>query len=118
MTDDPGYVLIASMDVEPDKEELFNQVYDEHAELLLAVPGVRSVTRLKGEEFKIAIGGEVKQMPAPNPVYTTIYELDTSGVLESDAWAAAVEKGRWASEVRLFTRNRSHSLFRKLKNAS
>lgn len=117
MSDDSGYVLIASMDVEPHKEDLFNQVYDEHVEHLLAVPGVRSVTRLKGEAFNIAIGKEVKPMPAPHPVYTTIYELDSPDVLESNAWTAAVEKGRWASEVRPFTSNRSHSLFKKLKKA-
>lgn len=118
MTDDPGYVLIASMDVEPDKEELFNQVYNEHIEHLLTVPGVRSVTRLKGEETNISIAGKIKTMPAPNPVYTAIYELDTPDVLQSDEWAAAVEKGRWASEIRPFTRNRSHALFRKLNSTS
>ncbi len=114
MTNGHGYVLIASMDVEPDKEELFSRVYDEHVEHLLAVPGVRSVTRLKSEAFNIAIGDEVKRMPASSPVYTAIYELDTQEVLESASWAAAVEKGRWASEIRPFTSNRSHLLYRKL----
>ena len=114
----PGYVLIASMDVDPDKEELFNQVYDEHVEHLLAVPGVRSVTRMKGQEINISIAGKIETMPAPKPVYSAIYELDTQGVLESAEWAAAVEKGCWASEVRPFTSNRSHALFRKLDSAS
>ena len=37
------YVFIASMDVDPDKEAIFNEVYDtEHIPLLLTVPGVRS----------------------------------------------------------------------------
>ena len=114
MENDLGYVLIASMSIEPDKKELFNQVYDKHVEHLLEVPGVRSVTRLKGEPFKIAIGDEIKQIPAPHPIYTAIYELESPDVLESDAWSAAVEKGRWASEIRPFTSNRSHYLFRKL----
>ncbi|MCH7796137.1 MAG: hypothetical protein IH900_13510, partial [Proteobacteria bacterium] len=40
------YLFIASMDVEPDKEALFNEVYDtEHVPNLLKVPGVLSVTR-------------------------------------------------------------------------
>ena len=40
------YVLIASMDVTPEAEALFNEVYDtEHVPNLLEVPGVRSVTR-------------------------------------------------------------------------
>lgn len=102
------------MSIEPDKEELFNQVYNEHVEHLLTVPGVRSVTRLKGEPFKIAIGDELKVMPAPHPIYTAIYELDSPDILESDAWSAAVEKGRWATEIRPFTSNRSHHLFQKL----
>ena len=34
------YVFIASMDVDPDKEDLFNEVYDtEHVPYLLEVPG-------------------------------------------------------------------------------
>ena len=40
------YLYIASMDVQPDKEALFNEVYDtEHVPNLLKVPGVRAVTR-------------------------------------------------------------------------
>src|SRR5215218_7532981 len=42
------YVFIASMDVDADKEEIFNEVYDnEHVPNLLQVPGVHAVTRLK-----------------------------------------------------------------------
>ena len=37
------YLFIASMDVKPEKEALFNEVYDtEHIPLLLRVPGVLS----------------------------------------------------------------------------
>ncbi len=108
-----AYALFASMDVDADKEDLFNEVYEEHAAFLLEVPGVRSVTRIKGEPFKIAIAGETKTVPAPDPVYTAIYELDDPGVTETAAWAEAVEKGRWASEVRPFTRNRKHAMYRK-----
>jgi hypothetical protein len=44
------YLFVASMDVEPDKENLFNEVYDtEHIPNLLTVPGVYAVTRIKGE---------------------------------------------------------------------
>ena len=39
------YVFVASMDVTPEAEALFNEVYDtEHVPNLLQVPGVRSVT--------------------------------------------------------------------------
>ena len=44
------YLFIASMDVDADKDAIFNEVYDtEHIPNLLRVPGVRSVNRLKGE---------------------------------------------------------------------
>ena len=38
------------MDVDADKEALFNEIYDtEHIPNLLKVPGVRGVTRMAGE---------------------------------------------------------------------
>ena len=55
------YVFIASMDVDPDKEDLFNEVYDtEHVPYLLEVPGVISVTRLKAQDFEVSMGGELR----------------------------------------------------------
>src|SRR5215467_5476988 len=90
------YVFIASMDVTPEAEALFNEVYDtEHVPNLLQVPGVRSVTRMKGAAARFAIAGGVRELPAPNPVYTAIYEIDDPRVLQSSEWAEAVERGRW-----------------------
>ena len=51
-------------------------------------------------------------MPAGSPSYTAIYELESPEVLVSDAWAQAVEAGRWPGEVRPFTSNRRHVLAR------
>ena len=88
------YLFIASMDVDPAKEALFNEVYDhEHIPNLLAVPGVLAVTRVRSEPFAFAIGGERKPMPAASPRYTAIYELESPEVLASEAWARAVEPG-------------------------
>jgi hypothetical protein len=107
------YVFIASMDVDPDKEALFNEVYDtEHVPSLLKVPGVHAVTRLEGEPFAVSIGGEEKRVAHDGPRYSAVYEIDGPEVLVSRAWAKAVEAGRWASEVRPFTRNRRHALYR------
>ena len=53
-------------------------------------------------------------MPAPDPVYTAIYELDTPEVMHTAEWAEAGEKGRWAAEIRPITRGRTHSMYRKL----
>jgi hypothetical protein len=104
------YVFIASMDVTPEKEALFNEVYDhEHVPNLLKVPGVRSVTRLRTERASVNIGGEVRPVTGEGAAtYTAIYEIDSPDVLTSRAWAEAVELGRWAGEVRPFTSNRSH----------
>ncbi|QEL27370.1 hypothetical protein FQV39_32715 (plasmid) [Bosea sp. F3-2] len=106
------YVLIASMDVALEHERLFNEIYDEHAAHLASVPGVRKVTRMKGQPFRIRIGGELVPMPEPDPIYTAIYEIDDPKVLESEAWAEACEAGRWASEIRQHTRNRKHHIYK------
>lgn len=106
------YLFIASMDVEPEKEALFNEVYDtEHIPELLKVPGVLSVRRGVTVPLILSIGGERKTIVAEGePRYSAYYELESAEVLTSDAWAAAVEKGRWPSQVRPFTRNRRHVL--------
>ncbi|MEZ5726526.1 MAG: DUF4286 family protein [Burkholderiaceae bacterium] len=107
------YVFFASMDVDPAHEDLFNEVYDsEHVPKLLAVPGVLAVSRIKGEPFDVSIGGETRRMPAPTPVYTAIYEIESPEVLTGAAWSEAVEAGRWPTQVRPHTRNRAHGLYR------
>lgn len=104
------YLFIVSMDVRRDKEALFNEIYDsEHVPLLLKVPGVRAVTRLKTEPAAFNIGGERKVLDGGSqPTYVAIYEIDSPDVLLSKEWAEAAEKGRWPSEVRPFTSNRWH----------
>ena len=94
-------------------QSLFNEVCDtEHVPNLLQVPGVHSVTRMKGEPARFAIAGAVRELPAPSPIYTAIYEIDDPQVLQSPEWAEAVERGRWPSEVRPHTSNRQHLLFK------
>jgi hypothetical protein len=104
------YVFIASMDVAPEKEALFNEIYDrEHVPNLLKVPGVRSVTRLRTEAASFNIGGQTKPLTGESaPTYTAIYEIDSPNVLTSQAWAEASELGRWPTEVRPYTSNRHH----------
>ena len=94
------YVFIASMDVDPDKEELFNEVYDtEHIPNLLKVPGVHSARRCKGEPFQVSIGGETKS-------------IAHEGARYSAEWTKAGEAGRWPGQVRPYTRNRRHALYK------
>ena len=106
------YVFIVSMDVTPEKEALFNEVYDqEHVPHLLKVPGVRAVTRLRTEAARVIIGGQQKALTGDGaPRYVAMYEIDSPDVLTSAAWAEAVEQGRWPTEVRPYTSNRHHIL--------
>jgi hypothetical protein len=107
------YLFVASMDVDPEKEALFHEVYDtEHIPNLLKVPGVHAVTRLESEPFAMSIGGEERRVASEGPRHTAIYEIDGPQVLTSPEWAKAVEAGRWPKEVRPFTRNRRHALYR------
>jgi hypothetical protein len=110
------YVFTAAMDVEADKEGVFNEVYDtEHVPLLLRVPGVVAVTRLRREPLTMVIGGQRRTIALESePRYTALYELTGPEVLVSDEWARAVDQGRWPGEVRPYTRNRRHLLFRRL----
>ena len=50
------YLFTAAMDVDPDKEALFNEVYDtEHIPELLKVPGVLAVYRYTLAPLKLSI---------------------------------------------------------------
>ncbi len=112
MTIATKYLFIASMDVAPEKEALFNEVYDtEHVPNLLKVPGVVAVTRLSAEPLTMSIGGEARRIVAEGePKHSAIYEIEGPEVLVSREWAEAVELGRWPEQVRPYTRNRRHTL--------
>ncbi len=106
------YLFFASMDVTPEKEALFNEVYDtEHIPNLLKVPGVISVTRAETRPLRMSIGGEQRAIVAEGePKHIAIYEIESPEVLVSQEWADAVEAGRWPGEVRPHTSNRRHVL--------
>ena len=110
------YLFTAAMDVEPSKEALFNEVYDrEHVPALLAVPGCVAIARFKREPVTMWIGGEKKTIVIENePTYNALYELESADVLTSPQWADAVERGRWPSQVRPFTKNRKHVMWHRI----
>ena len=116
MPTNSNYLLIASMDVDPDKEALFNEIYDkEHVPSLSAVPGVLSIARFQKQELTMIIGSETRTIRIENePEYTALYELESPEVLTSEAWAKAVETGRWPDYVRPYTRNRRHVLAKRI----
>jgi hypothetical protein len=106
------YMFVVSMDVQPDKEDLFNEVYDtEHIPYLTSVPGVLSATRSVREPLTMMLAGRQQTMdPGDEPRYSVTYEIESPDVLMSAAWAEAGEHGRWPDEVRPYTTNRRHIL--------
>jgi hypothetical protein len=110
------YIFSAAMDVQKDKEALFHEVYDkEHVPMLMRVPGVISVARYKTEELTLLIGGERKKIVVEGqPTFTALYEIESPDVLVSAAWGDAVDQGRWPGQVRPFTTNRKHVLYRRI----
>jgi hypothetical protein len=110
------YLFVATMNVAPEQENLFNEVYDtEHVPFLGSVPGVGGILRFRTIDLGSVVGpdGPIKSAP-DEPRYTAIYELDSPEVLASDAWSRMLEKGRWPSEVRPFTADRRHVLLERL----
>jgi len=106
------YRLTVSMDVDADKEALFNEVYDtEHVPLISGVPGVVAIRRYRNVPLTMIIGGTAQSMVMEGePQYLAVYELESPDVLTGEGWATAVDAGRWASEVRPYTKNRRHVL--------
>ena len=87
-------LYLVRMDVAHDHERTFNDVYDkEHVPNLRAVKGVRRASRYR-------------QASATEPRYMAAYELDGLDVLDSTAFKAAGEAGRWPTAVRPHTMNR------------
>ncbi len=110
------YLFSAAMNVQADKDAIFNEVYDqEHVPSLLKVPGVIAVARFKSEPVTMMIGGERKTIVIESePAYNALYEIESPAVLTSDAWARAVEEGRWPAQVRPYTSNRRHVMYRRI----
>jgi hypothetical protein len=108
------YLFIASMDVEPEKKALFNEVYDtEHCPELSKVPGVGPISRFEKQSFSVLIGGETRNVVLESePTFHAMYEIDSPEVLTSAAWGEAVELGRWPEQVRPYTKNRRHVLLK------
>jgi hypothetical protein len=116
MSPDARYLFSAAMDVSPDKDALFNEVYDkEHVPLLTQVPGVISVARFKRRELTLVLGGKRQTIVIEGePTYNALYEVSSPDVLTSEAWGKAVDQGRWPGEVRPYTKNRRHVLYERI----
>ncbi|MBS1878143.1 MAG: hypothetical protein JST31_01380 [Actinobacteria bacterium] len=113
------YLFIATMNVAPDRDALFHEIYDsEHVPFLGTVAGVNAIARFENKDLSAVVGENGPIKSAPNePRYTAIYEIDGPEVLASDEWSQMVERGRWPSEVRPFTSDRRHLLLERLPSA-
>src|SRR2546426_12359559 len=91
------YLFSAAMSVQPDKDALFNEVYDkEHVPALLGVPGVIAVARFKSERVTMMIGGERKTIVIESKhAYNALCQIESPAGLTSDSSAKAVEAWRW-----------------------
>jgi hypothetical protein len=89
---DAKYLYVVMMDVEPDKEDLFNKTYDEeHIPVLTKVPGVISAARYKTSDQGVAR-------------YLAIYELESPDVPNSEVFRKASDSGEWPTKVCPFAR--------------
>jgi hypothetical protein len=90
------YVFWVFMDVEPHRENLFNELYDtEHVPLLLKLPGCVNVAR-----YRTDAAGE--------PRYLAAYEVDRTDLPMSKLWNDTSDVGRWKPEVRPYTYNKHY----------
>ena len=94
LTGSTPYVFWVMMDVEPHREALFNQLYDEeHLPALLKLPGSVNAVR-----YRTSAAGE--------PRYLCAYEVDTPDLPMSRLWNDTSDVGRWKPEVRSYTSNK------------
>jgi len=102
MVTEARYLYVVMMDVEPDKEAEFNEIYDkEHIPILLKVPGV-----LRAARYKTSTEGA--------PRYVAIYELDNPDVPNSEAFREASDTGAWPHQIRPYTKNRSRIVYTRI----
>jgi hypothetical protein len=88
------YVFWVMMDIEPHREALFNELYDnEHLPLLSKLPGYVNAVR-----FRTATDGE--------PRYLCVYEVERADLPQSKRWNDTSDTGRWKPEVRPYTYNK------------
>jgi hypothetical protein len=95
-----GGVVLVSMDVEPTREDEFNDWYDtEHIPHLSRVPGVIMARRFR------ALRG--------SPRYVALYHVEDTDIYATRAWTAANETP-WMLRMRRFQFNRTYFMFRTL----
>ena len=96
LTGKTPYVFWVMMDVEPHREALFNDLYDnEHLPLLLKLPGSVNAVR-----YRTTAAGQ--------PRYLCAYEVERTDLPMSKLWNDTSDIGRWKPEVRPYTYNKHY----------
>jgi hypothetical protein len=105
LTGKTPYVFWVMMDVEPHREALFNELYDqEHLPLLLKLPGAVNAVR-----YRTATAGE--------PRYLCAYEVERTDLPMSRQWNDTSDIGRWKPEVRPYTFNKRYIVSERIFSA-
>jgi hypothetical protein len=96
---DAGGVILVSMDVDPAREDEFNDWYNtEHIPHFRKVPGVIAARRFR------ALRG--------SPAYVALYHVTDTDVYATPGWMAANETP-WILRMRRYQRNRTYFMFRR-----
>jgi hypothetical protein len=110
----PKFLFVVQMSVDPKYDREVRFAYEDHVRSLVDVPGVlgaiRTVT-IPGAKARLA-GSTVGLPSGETADYVTFYELESPEILMSDAWSAAVDTGRWATDARRLTKDRRHQVVR------
>ena len=110
------YIYAVSMDIDASRESLFNEVYNsEQIPNLSKVPGVLNIARYESIAFDRWVNGRLEHITDVAPRYTALYGLSSANIVSSAHWDSASELGRWSGEVRPYTLNRTHRLWRRLE---
>jgi len=110
VTIESKFIWTVAMDVAPEKEELFNEMYNhEHVPNLLKIPGVTGATRYK------VVRSTNGRNPATFQKYFTVYEMDDKDIWGSEEFVKyARDAGEWREIIRPHTFNRRHILYEKM----
>jgi hypothetical protein len=105
LTGKTPYVFWVMMDVEPHREALFNELYDnEHLPLLLKLPGSVNAVR-----YRTNVAGQ--------PRYLCAYEVENTELPMSKLWNDTSDIGRWKPEVRPYTYNKRYIVSERIFSA-
>jgi hypothetical protein len=114
MDPSPKFLFVVQMSVDPKHDREVRSAYADHVRSLVDVPGVLGAIRtitIPGAKARLA-GSTVGLPSGETTDYVTFYELESPEILMSDAWSAAVDTGRWATDARRLTRDRRHQVVR------